>query len=71
MSQRPIFIEISTIDEALHLQNVAAINIGKYQQNAVEGQEQQQSNLIRLWRDVHKQAGQALDKFQSEMEERA
>ncbi|MCG9782660.1 hypothetical protein L1D52_09860 [Vibrio brasiliensis] len=66
-----INIQISTIDEALHLQNAATIKIGKYQQNAVEGQEQQQSNLIRLWRDVHKQAGQALKKFQSEMEERA
>lgn len=65
-----INIQISTIDEALHLQNLAAINIGKYQSNPVHGQEQHQNNLVRLWRDVHSQAGQALEKYQSELEAR-
>lgn len=60
-----IHIQISTVDEALHLQNVAAINIGKYQSNPLKGQEHHQSNLIRLWRDVHTQAGRAIEKLQS------
>ncbi|CAK6716552.1 hypothetical protein [Vibrio harveyi] len=67
MSYLSIQIPISSIDEALHLQNVASLNIAKYRDNQVEGQEAYQINLIRIWRDVHSQAGIALNKFASEM----
>lgn len=49
-----ISIQINTLDEALHLQNLATINIGKYQENPVAGQAHLQSSLVRMWRDVHK-----------------
>ena len=69
MSYLSVQIPISNVDEALHLQNVAALNIAKYRDNQVEGLETCQSNLIRIWRDVHSQAGAALTKFSSEIEE--
>ncbi|HCE2475723.1 TPA: hypothetical protein NGT97_001374 [Vibrio parahaemolyticus] len=53
MSYLNVQIPISNVDEALHLQNVASLNIAKYRDNQVEGQEACQSNLIRIWRDVH------------------
>ncbi|ERB66330.1 hypothetical protein G3U99_23215 [Vibrio coralliilyticus OCN008] len=55
-----ITIEINTPEEALHLQNVAALNIGKYKSNPVEGQQHLQSTHIRLWRNMHTQAGDVL-----------
>ncbi|USE02746.1 hypothetical protein JKJ11_24180 [Vibrio sp. SCSIO 43133] len=58
-----IRIQIKTIEEALHLQNIATINIGKYQKNPVLGAEHMQSSMIRLWRDVHYQAGVALHRL--------
>ncbi|AXT73050.1 hypothetical protein ACBZ91_21620 [Vibrio natriegens] len=69
MSYLSVQIPISNVDEALHLQNVAALNIAKYRDNQVEGLEACQSNLIRIWHDVHSQAGAALTKFSSEIEE--
>ncbi|MGR5139826.1 hypothetical protein [Vibrio jasicida] len=66
MSYLMVQIPISNIDEALHLQNIASLNIAKYRDNQVEGQEACQSNLIRLWNDVHNQAGIALKTFASE-----
>lgn len=64
METQIINIQISTVDEALHLQNLATMNIQKYQSNPVVGQEQYQNNLIRMWRDVHGQAGKALNSLQ-------
>ncbi|CAH1598100.1 conserved hypothetical protein [Vibrio owensii] len=66
MSYLTVQIPISNVDEALHLQNVASLNIAKYRDNQVEGQEACQSNLIRLWNDVHNQAGSALNQFANE-----
>nr|WP_045371704.1 hypothetical protein [Vibrio campbellii] len=66
MSYLNVQIPISNVDEALHLQNVASLNIAKYRDNQVEGQEACQSNLIRIWRDVYNQAGIALNQFSSE-----
>ncbi|EJL6748357.1 TPA: hypothetical protein ACVU3Y_002021 [Vibrio parahaemolyticus] len=65
-----ITIELNTLEEALHLQNVAALNISKYQHNAVEGQECQQNSNIRLWQDIRRQAGLEM-KAISERGERA
>ncbi|MFV8448303.1 hypothetical protein ACNO7U_25720 [Vibrio owensii] len=66
MSYLTVQIPISNVDEALHLQNVASLNIAKYRDNQVEGQEASQSNLIRIWRDIHNQTGIALKTFASE-----
>ncbi|KNY40706.1 hypothetical protein AKG94_20980 [Vibrio harveyi] len=66
MSYLTVQIPISNVDEALHLQNVASLNIAKYRDNQVEGQEACQSNLIRIWRDIYNQAGIALKTFASE-----
>ncbi|MBA5760863.1 hypothetical protein H2O73_00800 [Vibrio sp. 404] len=63
-----VSIQINTLDEALHLQNLATINIGKYQENQIAGQVHLQSSLIRLWRDVHKQAGEVVSTFTKEAE---
>ncbi len=52
-----ITIEVNTLEDALHLQNVAALNISKYQKNIIEGQECQQNSNIRLWQDISRQAG--------------
>ncbi|ALR92022.1 MULTISPECIES: hypothetical protein [Vibrio] len=65
-----ITIELNTLEEALHIQNVAALNISKYQQNQVEGQECQQNSNIRLWQDIRRQAGLEM-KAISERGERA
>ncbi|HAS6474318.1 MULTISPECIES: hypothetical protein [Vibrio harveyi group] len=65
-----ITIELNTLEEALHIQNVAALNISKYQQNPVEGQECQQNSNIRLWQDIRQQAGLEM-KAISERGERA
>ncbi|EHZ2725192.1 hypothetical protein L7E35_002792 [Vibrio parahaemolyticus] len=65
-----ITIELNTLEEVLHLQNVAALNISKYQHNAVEGQECQQNSNIRLWQDIRRQAGLEM-KAISERGERA
>ncbi|HCE1574321.1 TPA: hypothetical protein ACF39K_002242 [Vibrio parahaemolyticus] len=65
-----ITIELNTLEEALHIQNVAALNISKYQQNPVEGQECQQNSSIRLWQDIRRQAGLEM-KAISEKGERA
>ncbi|EJT1895915.1 hypothetical protein NV115_002981 [Vibrio alginolyticus] len=65
-----ITIELNTLEEALHLQNVAALNISKYQQSPVEGQECQQNSNIRLWQDIRRQAGLEM-KAISERVERA
>lgn len=46
-----------------------SINIGKYKSNPVAGQEQFQNNLVRIWRDVHNQAGTVIENLQSESEE--
>lgn len=67
MKTQSINIQISTIDEALHWQNVAILNINKFRSNPVEGQENFQSNLIRMWNDVHAQAGLALIAMQQEV----
>ncbi len=64
MKTQTITIQITSMGEALHLQNLAALNIGKYRTNQVQGSEQQQNNLIRLWRDVHTQAGKAIEALQ-------
>ena len=48
-----VSIQINTLDEALHLQNLATINIGKYQENTIAGQVHLQSSLIRLWRHIY------------------
>lgn len=63
-----INIQISTIDEALHWQNVATLNINKFRSNPVEGQENFQSNLIRMWNDVHAQAGLVVIALQEKAE---
>ncbi|WP_418114371.1 hypothetical protein RJD40_18810 [Vibrio scophthalmi] len=63
-----ISIQINTLDEALHLQNLAIINIGKYKENAIAGQAHLQSSLVRMWRDVHKQAGEVVSGFTKEAE---
>lgn len=60
---QPLVIQMNTLDEALNIENVAALNIAKYKQNPVEGQENLQSSLVRMWRDIHKQAGEALDRM--------
>lgn len=65
-----ITIELNTLEEALHIQNVAALNISKYQQNPVEWQECQQNSNIRLWQDIRRQAGLEM-KAISERGERA
>ncbi|HCM1304500.1 hypothetical protein HJ088_15405 [Vibrio parahaemolyticus] len=65
-----ITIELNTLEEALHIQNVAALNISKYQQHAVEGRECQQNSNIRLWQDIRRQAGLEM-KAISERGERA
>lgn len=64
MRTQSINIQIITVDEALHLQNMAAINIEKFQANPVKGQERYQANLINIWRDIHAQAGKALENMQ-------
>ncbi|PMN72302.1 hypothetical protein BCT26_22055 [Vibrio lentus] len=60
-TNQSIVIQVNTLDEALNLENTAARNISKYLQNPIEGQENLQSALIRMWRDVHKQAGEVID----------
>ncbi|NOH22353.1 hypothetical protein [Vibrio europaeus] len=55
-----ITIELNTLEEALHLQNVAALNVTKYQENPIEGQERQQNSNIRLWQNIGRQAGLAM-----------
>lgn len=68
MKAQSINIQITTVDEALHWQNVATLNINKFRSNPVEGQENFQSNLIRMWNDVHAQAGLAIISMQKEVE---
>lgn len=63
-----VSIQINTLDEALHLQNLATINIGKYQENPIAGQVHLQSSLVRMWREVHKQAGEVVLAFLNEAE---
>lgn len=67
MKTQSINIQITTVDEALHWQNVATLNINKFRSNPVESQENFQSNLIRMWNDVHAQAGLALIAIQEEV----
>ncbi|PTP02656.1 hypothetical protein CWN85_08675 [Vibrio splendidus] len=62
-ANQSISIQVNTLDEALNIENVAALNIAKYKQNSVEGQENLQSSFVRMWRDIHKQAGEVLDTF--------
>ncbi|TFH90086.1 hypothetical protein [Vibrio ouci] len=68
MKTPSINIQITTVDEALHWQNVATLNINKFRSNPVEGQENFQSNLIRMWNDVHAQAGLAIISLQEPVE---
>lgn len=68
MKTQSINIQIATVDEALHWQNVATLNINKFRSNPVEGQENYQSNLIRMWCDVHAQAGLAVIAMQQAVE---
>lgn len=58
-----IMIELNTLEEALHLQNVAVLTASKYQENPVEGQECQQNSNIRIWQEIARQASKAVDKF--------
>lgn len=60
-----ISIQINTLDEALHLQNLATINIGKYKENPIAGQVHLQSSLIRMWRDIYQQAGKVIEQLQA------
>lgn len=62
-SNKSVNIQINTLDEAINIENVAALNITKYQQNEVKGQEHLQSALVRMWRDIHKQAGEVVDSY--------
>lgn len=62
-ANQSISIQVNTLEEALNIENVAALNIAKYKQNSVEGQENLQSSFVRMWRDIHKQAGEVLDTF--------
>ncbi|WP_425628640.1 hypothetical protein [Vibrio neptunius] len=68
MNTQSINIQIATIDEALHWQNVATLNINKIRANPVDGQENYQSNLTRMWCDVHAQAGLAVLSMQQAAE---
>ncbi|MBU2898028.1 hypothetical protein [Vibrio hepatarius] len=68
MQTRTINIKITTVDEALHWQNVATLNINKFRSNPVAGQENYQSNLIRMWCDVHAQASLASISLQESVE---
>ncbi|MFS1466428.1 MULTISPECIES: hypothetical protein [Vibrio] len=70
-TKQSIVIQVNTLDEALNIENTAALNIGKYSQNPVEGQENLQSALIRMWRDVHKQAGEVIDSLKVSEKESA
>ncbi|GEM77581.1 hypothetical protein [Vibrio sagamiensis] len=58
-----IKIELNTLEEAIHLHNVAALNAYKYQQNLVKGQECQQNANIRIWKDIRDQAIKDIEKF--------
>ncbi|CAM3079258.1 hypothetical protein [Vibrio neptunius] len=68
MNTQSINIQLTTVDEALHWQNVAALNIHKFRANPVDGQEDFQSDLIRMWCDVHAQAGLAILSMQQAAE---
>lgn len=63
-----ISIQLNTIEEALHMQNVATLNIGKYQANPIDGQSNLQSALVRMWRDIHQQAGKVVVELSREVE---
>ncbi len=65
-----ISLQISSLEEALNLQNVAALNIEKYQANKVEGQANQQAAIIFMWRNLYQQASQAVNQF-CQVEEQA
>ncbi len=66
---KPLFVHIpiSNIEDALHIQNIAVLNISKYQDNPVEGQEACQSHFVHIWLDVHNQAGAALTELAREI----
>lgn len=68
MKKQSINIQITNVDEALHWQNLATLNINKFRSNAVAGQEHYQANLIRMWCDVHAQAGLAIISMQEAVE---
>ncbi|UTZ28435.1 hypothetical protein HB761_17235 [Vibrio campbellii] len=58
-----IKIEINTLEEAIHIHNIAAINAHKYQNNIIKDHECQQIANVRIWKDIRDQAIKHIEKF--------
>lgn len=61
-----VSISMQTLDEALHWENHAALTLKRIQSNPIEGQENLQMSLIRMWSNVHRQARHAAGYYSEE-----
>lgn len=63
-----INIEINTFEEALNLQNVAAIKHNKILENPVKGQKANQALIGLMWKQIYIEAGKAMEELQTDEE---
>ncbi|PNH95727.1 hypothetical protein [Vibrio diazotrophicus] len=61
-----IQIDITTIEQALNLQNIAAIKHEKMLHSPVKGSEKESAEIAAMWRDIYHKAGAAVDCFKEQ-----
>lgn len=61
-----IQLNISTFEQALNLQNIAAIKHEKFLNNPVRGSENESAEIAAMWRDIYHKAGEAVDCFKEQ-----
>lgn len=61
-----IQIEITTIEQALNLQNIAAIKHEKMLHSPVKGSEKESAEIAAMWRDIYHKSGAAIDCFKEQ-----
>lgn len=61
-----IQIDITTFEQALNLQNVAALHHDSVLANPVEGCEEEKTAIMAMWRDIYLKAIEAVDEFKGE-----
>ena len=58
-----IKIELNSLEEAIHIHNIAALNTYKFQNSTTEANESQQNANLRIWQDIFDQAVIHIEKF--------
>ncbi len=61
-----IELDITTVEQALNLQNIAAVKHEKFLNNPVRGCEKESAEIAAMWREIYHKAGAAIDCFKEQ-----